>query len=271
MGPEQRRRRLSHRQRYKGANDETPRWVADAFGTTAAAYLTSTVHATGADLRTLADAVRATPDATVLDLGCGAGHASFAVAPHVRDVVAYDLAAPMLATVDAAARERGLANLRTQQGPAEQLPFETATFDWVVSRMSAHHWHDMRAALAEVRRVLKPGGRVLMIDIAGNDHPLLDTYLQAAEVLRDASHVRDYRADEWLVMFREAGFDAHDAQPLAAADRFRYVGRARIRTPADSVTGIRALWAHAPDEVRGYYAVQPDGSFEHDALLIDAH
>lgn len=43
--------------------------VADAFGTTAAAYLTSTVHATGADLQTLADAVSATPDAAVLDLG----------------------------------------------------------------------------------------------------------------------------------------------------------------------------------------------------------
>ncbi|MCW3709647.1 class I SAM-dependent methyltransferase, partial [Burkholderia cenocepacia] len=125
--------------------------------------------ASGADLQTLADAVSATPDAAVLDLGCGAGDASFAVAPHVRDVVAYDLAAPMLATVEAAARERGLANVRTQQGPAERLPCDTATFDWVVSRMSAHHWHDMHAALAEVRRVLNPGGRVLMIDIAGND------------------------------------------------------------------------------------------------------
>lgn len=62
--------------------------VADAFGSTAAAYLTSAVHATGADLQALADAVRATPDAAVLDLGCGAGHASFAAAPHVREVVA---------------------------------------------------------------------------------------------------------------------------------------------------------------------------------------
>ncbi|EGD04195.1 methyltransferase type 11, partial [Burkholderia sp. TJI49] len=173
-------------------------------------------------------------------------------------------------TVDAAARERGLANIRTQQGPAERLPFDAARFDWVVSRMSAHHWHDVRAALAEVRRVLKPGGRVLMIDIAGNDHPLLDTYLQAAEVLRDASHVRDYRADEWLAMFREAGFDAqvHSRWRLPI-DFATWVER--IRTPEDSVAGIRALWAHAPDEVRAYYAVQADGSFEHDALLIDAH
>ena len=243
--------------------------VADAFGTTAAAYLTSAVHATGADLQALADAVRATPGPTVLDLGCGAGHASFAVAPHAHEVVAYDLAPPMLATVDSAARERGLANIRTCLGPAERLPFDTATFDWIVSRMSAHHWHDVPVALAEMRRVLKPGGRVLMIDIAGHAHPLLDTYLQAAEVLRDASHVRNYRADEWLAMFREAGFDAQvGACWRLPIDFDTWV--ARMRTPADSVTGIRALWAHAPDEVRSHYAVQADGSFEHDALMIDA-
>jgi ubiquinone/menaquinone biosynthesis C-methylase UbiE len=120
--------------------------VADAFGSTAAAYLTSQTHATGADLRTLADSIAATPGATVLDLGCGAGHASFAVAPHAKEVVAYDIAPPMLATVEGAAKERGLVNLRTQQGAAEILPFETHSFDWVISRMSAHHWHDVPLA-----------------------------------------------------------------------------------------------------------------------------
>lgn len=243
--------------------------VADAFGSTAAAYLTSAVHATGAELQALADAVRATPDAAVLDLGCGAGHASFAAAPHVREVVAYDLAPPMLATVDAAARARGLANIRTCEGAAERLPFDAATFDWVVSRMSAHHWHDVPVALAEMRRVLKPGGRVVMIDIVGPAHPLLDTYLQAVEVLRDASHVRNYRADEWLAMFGDAGFDAQVGSRWRLPIDFD-TWIARMRTPADSVTGIRALWAHAPDEVRRHYAVQPDGSFEHDALLITA-
>jgi ubiquinone/menaquinone biosynthesis C-methylase UbiE len=243
--------------------------VADAFGSTAAAYLTSAVHATGADLGMLADAVRATPDAAVLDLGCGAGHASFAVAPHVREVVAYDLAAPMLATVDAAARERGLGNIRTQQGPAERLPFDDGAFDWIVSRMSAHHWHDVPAALAEMRRVLKPGGRVLMIDIAGHDHPLLDTHLQTVEVLRDASHVRNYRADEWLAMLAGVGFDAHvEARWRLPIDFDTWVER--MRTPDERVVAIRSMWAHAPDEVRAYYAVQPDGSFEHDAVLIDA-
>ncbi|WP_454824819.1 class I SAM-dependent methyltransferase [Paraburkholderia xenovorans] len=243
--------------------------VADAFGSTATAYLTSPTHATGADLRTLAEAIAATPDATVLDMGCGAGHASFAVAPHAKAVVAYDIAPQMLATVEGAAKERGLANIRTQQGAAEVLPFADHSFDWVISRMSAHHWHDVPLALAEVRRVLKPGGKVLFIDIAGSDHPLLDTHIQAIELLRDASHIRDYCADEWLALFAGAGFGATIRERWRIDIEFSsWV--ARMRTPEPRVVAIRSMWASAPDEVRQYFDVQEDGSFKLDALMIEA-
>ena len=243
--------------------------VADAFGSTAAAYLTSPTHATGADLRTLAEAIAATPDAAVLDMGCGAGHASFAVAPHAKAVVAYDIAPPMLATVEGAAKERGLDNIRTQQGAAEVLPFADHSFDWVISRMSAHHWHDVPLALAEVRRVLKPGGKVLFIDIAGIDHPLLDTHIQAIELLRDASHIRDYRADEWLALFAAAGLQASIRERWRIDIEFSsWV--ARMRTPEPRVVAIRSMWASAPDEVRQYFDVQEDGSFKLDALMIEA-
>lgn len=243
--------------------------VADAFGSTAAAYLTSHVHATGKDLQTLAAAIAATPGASVLDMGCGAGHASFAVAPHAASVVAYDLAPQMLATVAAAAIDRGFSNIETQQGAAESLPFDNASFDWVISRMSAHHWHDVRQALVEVRRVLKPGGRVIFIDIAGSDHPLLDTHLQAVEVLRDGSHIRDYRADEWIAFFTEAGFSATVRERWRMPLEFD-AWVTRMRTPQPRVVAIRSIWESAPDEVKQYFAVQADGSFELDALMIEA-
>jgi ubiquinone/menaquinone biosynthesis C-methylase UbiE len=244
--------------------------VADAFGSTAAAYLTSAVHASGADLQNLSATFAATcGNATVLDMGCGAGHASFAIAPHVREVVAYDIAPQMLATVEAAAKERGLTTIRTQQGAAEALPFADASFDWAVSRMSAHHWRDVPAALSEVRRVLKPGGRLKFIDIAGIDDPLYDTHIQAIEILRDASHIRDYRADEWIAMLDAAGFDAHIAQRWRIPLEFEsWV--TRMRTPPERVTAIRSMWKSAPDEVRQYFGVKEDGSFELDAMMIEA-
>jgi ubiquinone/menaquinone biosynthesis C-methylase UbiE len=244
--------------------------VADAFGSTAAAYLTSPSHASGADLATLAAEIAATPGASVLDLGCGAGHVSFAVAPHARAVTAYDISPQMLATVVATARERGLGNIGTQLGAAEALPFSDAAFDWVVSRFSAHHWHGVPRALAEVRRVLKPGARVLFVDVAGADHPLVDTHLQAVEVLRDGSHVRNYRADEWLALFAGAGFTARIRERWRLPMEFdSWV--ARMRTPEVRVAAIRSLWSGAPDEVREYFAVQPDGSFMLDVLMVEAH
>jgi SAM-dependent methyltransferase len=76
----------------------------------------------------------------------------------VREVVAYDLAGEMLAVVRRAARERGLTKVNNRQGVVESLPFAGASFDFVFSRYSAHHWRDLSAGLHEAARVLKPGG-----------------------------------------------------------------------------------------------------------------
>ncbi|VVE45301.1 SAM-dependent methyltransferase [Pandoraea terrae] len=51
-----------------------------------------------------------------------------------------------------------------------------------------------------MRRVLRPGGRVVICDVVSTGQPLLDTYLQAVEVLRDTSHVRNYAVGEWIAM-----------------------------------------------------------------------
>src|SRR6202008_3961440 len=147
------------------------------------------IHAQGADLESLAALVEADSRAQVLDLGCGAGHVSFAVAPRAKSVVAYDLSTDMLDVVARAAKDRGVGNTTTRQGVAEQLPFPDATFDRVLSRYSAHHWRDFEAGLREVARVLKPGGIAGFLDAVSPARPLLDTFLQAVELLRDPSHL----------------------------------------------------------------------------------
>lgn len=246
--------------------------VAAQFGATANAYLTSAVHAQGADLTQLKetlgklDAVRA---GRVLDLGCGAGHASFAAAAVAGEVVAYDLSSEMLDVVAGAARDRGLANVRTQQGAAETLPFADASFDAVVSRMSAHHWRDVPAALREMRRVLKPGGTVVMIDIAGAEDPLCDTWLQSVELLRDPSHIRDYSPTVWQQMFEAAGFGVAVA-PLWHIDLDFDTWVARMRTPDVAIAAIRHLWTQAPGEVVERYRVKPDGSFSLETMMLTA-
>ncbi|MEO5935233.1 MAG: class I SAM-dependent methyltransferase, partial [Duganella sp.] len=226
--------------------------VAQQFGPTASAYLTSAVHAQGADLGALRDLAAGLGTPLVLDLGCGAGHASFAVAPVARSVTAFDLSAEMLAVVTGAARERGLHNITTEQGNVASLPFADASFCMVVTRFSAHHWLDVPAALREVQRVLKPNGLLVVIDITAPEAPLHDTTLQAVELLRDGSHVRDYRPSEWSAMLQAAGF-----QPRRAGDwKLQMVfdeWTARMRTPAERVAAIRSLFDSAPRETRDYF------------------
>lgn len=237
------------------------------FGEQANAYLNSAVHAQGAEFAQLQAAVAGRGEARVLDLGCGAGHVSFQVAPLVGEVVAYDLSAQMLEVVSAAAQQRGLGNIRTEQGAAERLPFADGQFDFVFSRFSAHHWSDLGLALREARRVLKPGGVAAFIDVMAPGSPLLDTHLQTVEVLRDTSHVRDYSAAEWLRQVGEAGLQVtgHSRQRL----RMEFASWVeRMRTPEVFRLAIRALQGAVGEEVREYFEVAADGSFSFDVLVL---
>ncbi len=206
----------------------------------------------------------------MLDLGCGAGHLSFAVAPHVESVVAYDLSREMINIVTNEAKRRDLRNVFTKEGQAEYLPFEDASFDWVCTRYSAHHWTEIHRALREARRVLKRGSGLIIIDQCAPTNPLLDTHLQTIELLRDGSHVRNYTLTEWKSMLTEAGFviGAQSAWKLPL-DFNAWVGR--MKTPTVYVDAIRSLLHHAPREVVDYFQVAEDGSFALDTILMEAN
>ncbi len=238
------------------------------FGGNAQAYLSSGVHAQGADLQRLSRLLDKGSQAHVLDLGCGAGHAAFALAQSGARVTAYDLSPQMLALVAGESVRRDLPNITTRQGVAEQLPFADASFDLVATRFSAHHWSDVGAAMAEVRRVLKPGGKLVVIDVVASENPLLDTLLQTVEVLRDASHIRDYRVSEWQAMLQEAGFAPARCECWTLTMEFA-TWIARMKTPPVRTDAIRDVLARAADEARAYFKVQADSSFDLDVAWLE--
>ena len=243
--------------------------VAGQFGPRAAAYVASAVHSQGEDLKALTAVVAGHEKARALDMGCGGGHVSFRVAPHVGEVVAYDLSHDMLGAVAAAAAERGLGNVVTQQGMVEKLPFPAASFDFVFSRFSAHHWHDFAAALAEARRVLKPSGRAVFMDAYSPGPALLDSFLQTVEMLRDPSHVRDYSRSEWEQALQRAGFKPGKFVPWRLRMDFP-VWIARMNTPAVRADAIRSLESEMPVEVARHFAIESDGSFMLDTMSLEA-
>ncbi len=241
--------------------------VSARFGAQADAYLHSAVHAQGPELDALEAVARERPGARVLDLGCGAGHVSYRVAPLVTEVVAYDLAPQMLALVGAHAARHGLPNIRVSCGTAEALPFPDASYDLVLSRYSAHHWSAPAHALREVCRVLRPEGQWVLADVASPGPALLDTHLQAVEVLRDPSHVRDYSAGEWRDMVIAAGL--RPQRQVRTRLRLAFdAWVARMNTPQSQQIAIRALQDTASAEVRDYFEIEPDGSFSVDVLTL---
>lgn len=244
--------------------------VTQQFDPAAADYRTSSVHAAGEDLAQLVALAELTGGETVLDAGSGAGHTALAFAPHVRSVMSVDLAPSMLAQGRAQAEERGLHNVEFRQADVEALPLADGTFDVIVSRYSAHHWPHPQRALAEFRRLLRAGGRLLLSDIVSFDDFTADTHLQTLEVLRDRSHVRDHTPAGWLAMLQEAGFAAEVAFTWdLRLDFAEWV--ARIRTPADDVAAIRRLFDHAPVEVRELLRVEADHSFTLRGAIFKAY
>ena len=243
------------------------RVVEAQFGPRAKAYVESAVHSQGADLEAMG--ALAQNAELALDLGAGGGHVSYALARHARRVIATDLSSEMLAAVTRMARERGLSNIETTQAPAEHLPFEDETFDFVASRFSAHHWRDFDAGLREARRTLKRGGRAAFVDVYAPGQALFDTHLQAIELLRDHSHVRDYTSAQWLDTLGRSGFAVEVCRTWRLRMDFP-VWIARMQTPDVNVKAIRALQIAASTETKAHFAIEPDGSFSLDMLMIEA-
>ena len=248
--------------------DQT-RAIQERFGPAAAAYAVSAVHRAGPDLDAMLAAGVRTGVERVLDVGCGAGHTALAFARVTREVVALDLTDAMLAQTAASAQERGLVNVALQRGDAAALPLPDDAFDLVTSRLCAHHYADPQQALRESARVLAPGGLYLLSDTVAPEDPARDSFLNCFELLRDFSHVRDHRISEWFAMFRAAGLMPELLGEWTIHQDFDpWV--ARIDTPPDAVTGLRALFDHAPVEVRSAFGIRGDGdyAFSLDLALI---
>jgi ubiquinone/menaquinone biosynthesis C-methylase UbiE len=98
----------------------------------------------------------------VLDVGCGTGTLTMALARRSARAIGVDPAPRMVAQ---AASKRGDAPVPFLVASAEALPFSNATFDGATASLTVHHWRDAERGLAEIARVLRPGGRLVIADI----------------------------------------------------------------------------------------------------------
>src|SRR5215469_9020578 len=157
-----------------------------------------------------------TADDTVIDVACGPGLLACAFARVVRHAVGVDITPAMLDQARKTQQEQGLTNISWQSADVLSLPYPDHHFCIVVSRFVFHHLLDPLAALKEMKRVCKPGGRVVVADMAPTANKA--AALNAMERLRDPSHVRSMPEEELCSLFAAAGL------PTPRIDHYRLQG-----------------------------------------------
>jgi SAM-dependent methyltransferase len=156
----------------------------------AQAYRESPTHREGSDLDLLVEWCEPAVGVKALDVATGGGHVARRLRGRGCEVVSLDPSPGMQA--DVLAR-------------AEDIPFEDGSFDVVVSRIAPHHFGDIRAAIAEMARV---SNRLVVIE----DTLFSSERHEAAERLRDPTHVRNYTEDEWRGFLSEAGLEVEQVE-----------------------------------------------------------
>jgi ubiquinone/menaquinone biosynthesis C-methylase UbiE len=161
--------------------------------------------------------------AHVLDVACGPGIVVCAFAEHAGHVTGIDLTPAMISQAIERQKKLGFTNVDWRVGDATHLPFEDSGFDLAITRYSFHHMPRPDLALSEMRRVCRPGGRVVVIDAT----PTAET--QAAydrmEILRDPSHASALTLEQLRALgqaqgLREVVVDSYqlEARLLTLAD-----------------------------------------------------
>jgi ubiquinone/menaquinone biosynthesis C-methylase UbiE len=163
------------------------------------------------------------PSGTLADIGCGPGYLAMLIAemhPHLQ-VIGLDSADEMIKAAESNALRLGLAErVRYRLGAVGNLPLQDGTLDFAVSTLSLHHWSDPSSGLAEIHRVLRPGGQLLLFDLRRDSRgffPLLLRFAQGIVVptaLRRAnepigSHHSSYTVAEVEGLLAKSPFVQH--------------------------------------------------------------
>ncbi len=202
-----------------------------------------------------------------LDVATGAGHTALALAPSVKCVVAADLAEDMLVQVRLIAKERGLANVMPRLCDVEAMPFDDASFDLVTCRIAPHHFLDFALAIAEMARVLRSGGRLVIEDSCSPVDPALAGFIDHVERLRDPTHVHSSSEQEWLDVLANVGLSVLHTEVYRKRRAIEpWMGRSGLDD--DGKAAVRSAFLEAPLGAVEHFDITYDDS-GHPATYTD--
>ena len=244
--------------------------IRDEFTRQADAMTASAVFTDQEILDRIRVAAGLTPQSRVLDLACGPGIVTAALAPYAGAVTALDLTPAMVARARQRSQTDGLDNVHCALGLAEGLPFADRAFDVIVNRSALHHFPHPEAALTEMARVLRPAGRMVISDVVSSDVAEESTLHNALEILRDPSHVRMLPRGELNGILRQLGL--REVASLAWTNRRGFDEWLRITNAPERIAPLRAVMtALARSNQHAGINLHLDGDdvvFEHHTVLL---
>lgn len=230
--------------------------VREQFGRTAENYVRAKGFAQGDDLREAAQLLKPAADDILLDVACGGGHTALFFAPMVRSVVASDLTMQMLKKAqEYISEEGGVDNVTFREADAEDLPFPAGAFTLLTCRIAPHHFPDVPRALAEFFRVLRRGGRMVIIDTLLPTDPEIAAFYQTMEKLRDPTHLQAYTEEQWVQMLEGAGFTLHETRTFTKTHDFQEWAR-RAGLSREGVQSLNNYFVKAPAKIQDFFQVE---------------
>lgn len=230
--------------------------VREQFGRTAEKYVRNRGFAQGDDLVEAAHLLKPTPEDNLLDVACGGGHTALYFAPMVRQVVASDLTMQMLKKAQEYISEEGkVENVIFREADAEDLPFPAGSFTLLTCRIAPHHFPDVPRALREFHRVLRRGGRMVIIDTLLPEDPEIAEFYQAMERMRDPTHMQTYTEADWVAMVEEAGFIVHATKVFPKTHDFQEWAK-RAGMNREGVQQLNKFFIEAPAKVHDYFQIE---------------
>lgn len=184
--------------------DEQRRLIVDQFTKQAVPFSQMPHHNDEDTNRLVIETAGIGADDTVLDVACGPGLITCAVAGVARHVSGIDITPAMIDEARKRQQSLGLANVAWTVGDALPLPFVASSFSAVITRFSFHHFLEPEAVLTEMVRVCQPGGIVTVVDVFMSTPEQAEAY-NRMEKLRDPSHTRALLLAELTGMFHDAG------------------------------------------------------------------
>lgn len=184
-------------------SDHTER-IQQQFTKQADAYAATEQARDEQSMAALVGIVGATPDDRALDVACGPGVLTRAFAERSASAVGCDVTEALLEKARSGAREKGISNVTFRRGDATSLPFEDAAFTIAACRAAFHHFEQAGDVLAEMRRVVQPGGSILVADIVTSEDAETAELHNAVERLCDPTHVRALPRSELEQLFADA-------------------------------------------------------------------